>query len=1305
MSLSARALKQLSRWLGWLLVVLILTVALLTVAVRQLLPAVSDYRVEIENFLSESLHTQVSIDHIAASWEGRFPTLLVQGVTIADHHSKTVGKVSVDQLILGINPVSSIIQLQPVLSKVEIWSLKTAVQLAAPKTPKSVDQSTDQGAANQNGASVSDPLAMLWLQPHIFFYDTQIDVNFPSGETVQLFPKQLNLENSSSQHHFTGELLLRHQNAETELTFILESDSQDFDFQQTNFDFYLKLAGLESGLLARAREVLPVPAQLQQLQMNGELWGHWSEGKLASLQGGVVVESLLVEMEDKVEVNDFSSDVILMQRDGNYQLQLKELQAVINGAPLTLPSLIIDSEQGVLTGVSLAQMNLRQVEEWLRSQPVVPDKIDQVLESLKIGGTLKNVQIRWPQSGEGAFDVTRFKLLADLNRVEFSAAYGAPEMKGVTGRLEVDSEKGAMSGRIDLNSDNLDLFFPTVFDHGWNYDYARGVIHWGLADNILTLRSDLLELHKPGINATGRWSLHLPLDSEIQSELTLLIGLKGSDGSLAPDLIPEKVVSAPLRQWVSQAIKKGHLNQGGFMLHTGTRNLDQPRSDALQLFLNIANANVEYQSGWPAVADASANVLLRDGGVEVDISQGRILDSQVEHVWVYLPPGSTRLTVLGRLAGDAADIRTTLLNSPLLAGPDSGLSAWNLAGSATTALALSIPLQQGGGELAVDVVSDLAGGSIKSAKDSLALTELTGRIGYKTNKGLYAEKITGQLFGYPLQASIRTDQHAGGQRTRTVLKSRVGMDQLRSWTGLELLKQAKGVQPYKAVLDICSGADCSGLEVTSNMAKTAITLVPPYSKPVGSPVPFKLVTDFNSPQRLSFSLGDKLRALFELKKGNISRGTLTLGGSAPGLSNQPGLLINGDVDTLQYSDLDRLLTDIGVFGTAGGGLSSGATKSSQAFPNTVVNLNVGDFRYEKFQLTGVSTHLEKQNNQWLLSAMNADMDAVMRLPLAASEPFQVVFGNLNLDRLLVDSEDDAAALSESQVKAETVKQQPGELPDFDININNLVLKEKRWGNWAFKIRNAAGKTLIQDIRGRMDQLTIDGQIDWLQGNPLRSEMRLYIQADDVGQSLATAGFDRVLETEAFSANLQMNWPGAPWQYSLAQVDGALEFSSKNGRLIETGQSAGLLRVFGIFNMNALGRRLSFDFKDVFSKGISFDEMYGNYQIEQGLARTKTPLVLKGPSVDLKMTGDLNLVAETVDTNMQVTLPITDNIPLAAVLLGVPQIAGAAFLLDKLIGDKLKENLATVHYTMQGDWSDPKVELVTSQSKGAARIEE
>jgi len=62
----------------------------------------------------------------------------------------------------------------------------------------------------------------------------------------------------------------------------------------------------------------------------------------------------------------------------------------------------------------------------------------------------------------------------------------------------------------------------------------------------------------------------------------------------------------------------------------------------------------------------------------------------------------------------------------------------------------------------------------------------------------------------------------------------------------------------------------------------------------------------------------------------------------------------------------------------------------------------------------------------------------------------------------------------------------------------------------------------------------------------------------------------------------------------------------------------------------------------------------------------------------------------MDQRMAVTLPLAENLPLTAVLLGTPQVAGALFLVEKLVGKQIRK-FTTAHYTIVGDWSDPVID--------------
>ena len=82
----------------------------------------------------------------------------------------------------------------------------------------------------------------------------------------------------------------------------------------------------------------------------------------------------------------------------------------------------------------------------------------------------------------------------------------------------------------------------------------------------------------------------------------------------------------------------------------------------------------------------------------------------------------------------------------------------------------------------------------------------------------------------------------------------------------------------------------------------------------------------------------------------------------------------------------------------------------------------------------------------------------------------------------------------------------------------------------------------------------------------------------------------------------------------------------------------------------------------------------------------------GPSGAFKFSGATNIAAETLDMNMVVVLPLTQNLPLAALLMGAgAPIGGALFVLDKVLGDPLSK-LTSATYSVKGTWDNPDVDL-------------
>lgn len=92
---------------------------------------------------------------------------------------------------------------------------------------------------------------------------------------------------------------------------------------------------------------------------------------------------------------------------------------------------------------------------------------------------------------------------------------------------------------------------------------------------------------------------------------------------------------------------------------------------------------------------------------------------------------------------------------------------------------------------------------------------------------------------------------------------------------------------------------------------------------------------------------------------------------------------------------------------------------------------------------------------------------------------------------------------------------------------------------------------------------------------------------------------------------------------------------------------GISKLFGIFDLRSLPRRMLLDFRDVFSAGFAFDEFSGDFNIAYGVASTNN-VKIKGPAAEVVMNGQIDLLKET----QKLHITVTPSLGLVAPIVGV-----------------------------------------------------
>jgi uncharacterized protein YhdP len=267
---------------------------------------------------------------------------------------------------------------------------------------------------------------------------------------------------------------------------------------------------------------------------------------------------------------------------------------------------------------------------------------------------------------------------------------------------------------------------------------------------------------------------------------------------------------------------------------------------------------------------------------------------------------------------------------------------------------------------------------------------------------------------------------------------------------------------------------------------------------------------------------------------------------------------------------------------------------------------------------------------------------------------------------------------------------PRNIPAMNIKITQLFQGDQLVGAWSLKVRSTPNGIQMSDMSMGLKGMLLQGSGGW-EGTP--GATNSWIKGQVAGKNLADVlqawGFAPTVTSQEFELNVDGRWPGSPAWVGLKRYSGSLDATLKNGQFVEVEGGAQALRVFGLLNFNSIGRRLRLDFSDLLGKGLSYDKVKGLLVASDGVYVTRDPITLIGPSSNLELNGTLDMVRDRVDAKLLVTLPVTNNLPIAALIVGAPAIGGALFLVDKLLGDRVAR-FASVQYKVEGPWKEPKI---------------
>jgi uncharacterized protein YhdP len=279
-------------------------------------------------------------------------------------------------------------------------------------------------------------------------------------------------------------------------------------------------------------------------------------------------------------------------------------------------------------------------------------------------------------------------------------------------------------------------------------------------------------------------------------------------------------------------------------------------------------------------------------------------------------------------------------------------------------------------------------------------------------------------------------------------------------------------------------------------------------------------------------------------------------------------------------------------------------------------------------------------------------------------------------------------LAAGRGQEKTADLDPRDLPNLDVTSKAFRLAGRDLGSLDLAGRPDTRGWRVKHLRLQRPEAQFSARGTWQIDKAGRPSSRFDLSAtsSDFGQTLASIGYPG----EAVRGNLllesQLSWPGSPTAMEFAALSGELSFKLTQGRLLKIEPGTG--RLLGVLDFASLARYLSLDFTSLFGKGLTYNAIQGNLEIENGNAYTRN-LSMRSSGADIDLSGRIGFGVRDVDLEMQVTPKLLEELAVTGTILGGPAVGAAVAVLHGLIKKPLEQS-TRVKFTVTGTWDKPLV---------------
>ncbi len=1253
----------------WLIIIVLASSVL---AMRYLvLPHIDDYKDKIAQSVSEAVGQKVTIDHIDAGWDGLNPHLTLRKVELYDKQNR---------------PALSLDNIETSLSWLSIPLFEPRLSLLIINQPELTVRREADGTLFVAGISMSGPARPEF--PNWLLRQSRIDVinatilwQDDMRKAPPLTLNKLNMqivspawESLIGHHRFS---LRATPSAGTSQPIDLRGNIYGHDVSQINQWRGTIYARLEGTDIAAWRSWVSYPFDLSEGFGAAQFWLSFSKGQVQKVTSDVILNNVrtrLSKSSAEASLRNLSGRLMWFQHADGQELRAERIKITtadglnVQNGKLGVRERLIAGKQLIEGNVALDEINLESVNTFARYLPL-PQRTLQQLANIAPVGTLKKLEMRW----KGDQDIpSAYTFRSQFSGLGMQAYQNIPGFTNLSGSVDADETNGTLT--IDARQAQLDL--KKILREPIPADKLTGQIKWHNSKDATEIQVNKLAIANPHIAGVINASYLHKADNNDEIDLTGKFGQ--ANGKFAHFYYPI-ILSKDTLHWLDTSILAGR-GENTNVIVRGKLN-EFPWADSknglFQIKADISEGVLDYANGWPKIEGIKLALLFEGNHMDLNATQGRLFGNQIIKARAVIPVLDAEhpvLEVTGGLNSPANDVIKFVNNSPVLTAIDGFTEGMQASGNGKLSLNLRIPLDTEGVGSKVKGSYIVSNGTLSGGGDFPALSNINGKLEF-TESSLRAQNVSAQIYGGPAQFNLASGKDG---LLHVIAQGRMTDSGIRQAIGLPLADKLHGAADWNAEINLRKRQ--ADLVITSSLVGLSSSLPPPFDKSATDTLPLRIEKKLQGIQQdvINLSLDGILNAkLLRQERDGVmqtERGEINLGDNAE-LPAQPGVILKGNI---AHFDVDQWQTLIGD--TAGDAKGAGSKVNINSANLSIKTLDIFGRRINELKLNaktitdGWQMNLQSReingDASWLRSGNGKIIARLKSLITPSAAPAKIT--------------DADSAVKKDQ-----------KYPALDVVAEEFEVKQKKLGRLELQASEQSDNWRIEKLRISNSDSILLAEGEWLnwKRNP-NTRMNINWAISNVGKTLERFGYPNTVKGGNADFIGQLNWPGSPHEFDVLGLNGNFKVDARNGQILQIQPGVG--RLFSVLSLQNLPRRLTFDFRDVFSSGFIFDKVSANVKIDRGIMRSND-FILEGPTARVEMKGETDLHKETQHLFVKVTPYISDSISLAA-LAGGPAVAAAAYLAQKLLKDPLNK-LAVDRYEIVGTWDNPQE--VNSEAQGKA----